>query len=141
MLIYLDSVVLIYSVEGEPARKKQVTILLADLLISGNRLAISDLCLLECYIRPIRDNNQILISEFDRSLSAPLFLKLPISSEVFQRATYYRASHRLELADALHLATAVLGGCEKFLTNDKHLCGKSIPEIVIELLPEIPTIP
>ena len=56
---------------------------------------------------------------YDRTFDAlPL---VPLDPPVFRRAARLRASHGLKTPDALHLATALEGGCEALWTNDDHL--------------------
>ncbi len=48
-------------------------------------------------------------------------VRLPMTSAVFDLAAELRAHHGLKTPDALHLATAVVGGCEEIWTNDRRL--------------------
>ena len=41
------------------------------------------------------------------------------------------ATHRLRAADAFHLATAVVAGADRFITNNRRDFGPSITEIEI----------
>ncbi|HWE40025.1 MAG TPA: PIN domain-containing protein [Isosphaeraceae bacterium] len=121
MLIYLDTVILISAIEGEPALRSEALARLRRLDAAGDRPAISDLTCLECLIKPIRTGDSALRDDYEKLLVAPGLIRLPITSAVFERATYYRALHRYGLADSMHLATAALGGCGGFLTNDARL--------------------
>jgi len=53
-----------------------------------------------------------------------------ITTAVYDRATRLRA--QFKLADSLHLAAAVVGGCNRFLTNDTHL--SAFTDIAVEVL-------
>jgi predicted nucleic acid-binding protein len=57
-------------------------------------------------------------------------MRLPGS--VFDRATFIRATHGFKTADALHLAAAIEGGCQRFLTSDSRLGG--FPGRTVEIL-------
>jgi predicted nucleic acid-binding protein len=52
----------------------------------------------------------------------------PVIAEV---ATSLAAAHRLRAADAFHLATAVLAGADRFITNNRRDFGPSITEIQV----------
>jgi predicted nucleic acid-binding protein len=74
-----------------------------------------------------------LVAEFDKFLTAPDIKRLSFPPSVFERATRIRALHNYRLGDALHLAVAVDGGCDTFLTNDKRL--SAFPDLTVEILP------
>jgi predicted nucleic acid-binding protein len=46
---------------------------------------------------------------------------LPMTTNVFRRATLLQAIHDFGTVDAIHLATAIENGCDVFLTNDSRL--------------------
>jgi predicted nucleic acid-binding protein len=94
---------------------------------------VSDLTWLECRVQPIRQNNAALLVDFERFLTAPTVVRLPLPTRVFERATLIRARYNYKLADALHLAAAVEGGCGRFLTNDARL--STFPDLAVEVLP------
>ena len=45
----------------------------------------------------------------------------PITRPILRVAASLRAGSAMRTADAIHAATAVLGGCALFITNDKRL--------------------
>jgi predicted nucleic acid-binding protein len=57
-----------------------------------------------------------------------------VDYETAQLAGAMRAKYRLKTPDALHLATAVLWGAERFHTNNRKDFGQPIDEIEIVLL-------
>jgi predicted nucleic acid-binding protein len=118
MLVYLDSVIVIYRVEGAPPFRARATARLAALTAAGDQAVVSDLTSLECRVKPIRLGDAALLADFDAFLGAADVVRVPITSAVYERATNIRAHHNFKLGDSLHLATAVEAGCQKFLTND-----------------------
>jgi predicted nucleic acid-binding protein len=54
-----------------------------------------------------------------------------VDAETAQLAAVMRAKYRLDTPDALHLATAVLWGAERFHTNNRKDFGQPIDEIEI----------
>ena len=57
---------------------------------------------------------------------------IPVSRQVIDRATQLRARYYLRTPDAIHLAAAIVGGCDVFLTNDYRLT--QCAEIPIEVI-------
>ncbi|MGH1565735.1 type II toxin-antitoxin system VapC family toxin [Mumia sp. DW29H23] len=55
----------------------------------------------------------------------------PVSADVAVMAAALRVRHRLKTPDALHLATAIAGGADRFVTNNRRDFGSGITEIDI----------
>lgn len=65
---------------------------------------------------------------------------LPVDRATAELATALGASYRLRAADAVHLATAVAGGADRFLTNNRSDFPMTITELEVvypEFLPEL----
>lgn len=133
MLVYLDSVICIYAVEGAPSFKARAQARLIALRAAGDEPAVSDLTWLECRVKPIRLGDAVSLSDMEAFLTASDVVRIPMPPAVYERACRIRAAHGFKLADALHLATAVESGCALFLTNDLRL--SSFTDIVVEVLP------
>ena len=56
---------------------------------------------------------------------------LPVDTATAQLATALGADHKLRTADAVHLATAVAGGADRFITNNRRHFPRSIDAIEI----------
>jgi predicted nucleic acid-binding protein len=130
--VYLDASIVIYSVEGQPTLQARAQARLVSLQATGGRFAVSPLTQLECYVMPIRQQDVVLQKDYDRFFADPSLVHVDVTHAAFRRATLIRAHHRLRLADALHLATAVEAGCDRFLTADVQL--QSFPDIPVEVL-------
>lgn len=128
MRLYLDSVVIIYAVERiEPWAK-----LVAERM-TGKQIATSELSCLECKVRPLRLDQQEVIADFDAFFADAVSELLPMSRGVLERAAALRAKHSfLKTPDAIHLAAAIDGKCDAFLTNDHRL--DRFTEITVEVL-------
>jgi hypothetical protein len=63
----------------------------------------------------------------------------PVDRPVAELAVVLGASHRLKAADAVHLATAVLAGADRFLTDNHRDFPRTIPEIDITYPADLPT--
>jgi len=133
LLIYCDSVVLIYFYEHTGPFNVRAVHRLQALWGSGDQVAVSDLSRLECRMKPIRLGNAAALAVYDGFFARPDVRIVPITTAVFDRATQIRATHNFRLADALHLAAAVEAGCGRFLTNDTRL--GAFTDIPVEVMP------
>lgn len=123
MIVYCDSCVLIYFFDHSGLWNQRAADRLSRLAEAGDLVATSDLVRLECRVKPMNLGDSARLAVFDGFFSRPDVRRVPIDSVVFERATEIRARHRFKLGDSLHLAAAVEGGCDAFLTNDGRLGG------------------
>jgi predicted nucleic acid-binding protein len=133
MLVYLDTVICIYAVEGAPSFQTRARARLAALQAAGDQPAISDLTWLECRVKPMRLGDAFGLADMEAFLTGSDVVRVAMPTAVYERACRIRAIHNYRLADALHLAAAIEGGCGLFLTNDHRLAG--FPDIQVEVLP------
>lgn len=144
MLYYLDTVIVIYAVEGNPADKKRAKEHLDALEQAGHRFAISELTRTECLVPVFGQAAGQRLSDFFRFFHVPNLRTLSLTAAMHARASAIRGGHtyptippaqpkRYGLADALHLAAAIESGCEVFLTNDNQLA--TFPDITVAELP------
>jgi predicted nucleic acid-binding protein len=133
MLVYLDTMILVYRVEGDPVFRTRARTHLANLAAAGDQFAVSALSRLECRMKPLRMADTALLGEYDRFFADPSLVRLSLPDPVFERATLIQAQERFRLADSLHLAAAIEGGCQRFLTNDLQLVR--FTGITVEILP------
>jgi uncharacterized protein len=132
MIVYLDSMIVIYLVEGPGPFRVRARARLAQIVAAGDQTAISYLVRLECLVKPIRTSDTSALADYNAFFSSPHLLRFPLPEPVFERATEIRAKYGFGLADSLNLATAVENGCGLFLTNDVQL--RRFPDIPVEVL-------
>jgi uncharacterized protein len=120
MRVYPDSCVVIYVVEE---CLPMVHAIRERLLPEGPlpQVVISDLTRLECRVWPMRHGKAALLTDFDGFFTTPGFRHAQMGRDTFDLATELRAEHGLKTPDALHLAAAIMGGCDEFWTNDERL--------------------
>lgn len=76
----------------------------------------------EYMVYPYRINSQQYIDMFDKLLSTMGTNVANIDKTIAKKAAKIRAEYKaFKAMDSLQLATAVLSGCDLFLTNDKQL--------------------
>jgi len=129
VIVYLDTVIIIYLVEEtEPYYQKVVERLdNADLI-----LYTSEIARLECRVKPLRDHNDYLLTVYDQFFDNQLKSIIGLTRVVIDKATVLRATYGCKTPDALHLAAAITNGCNVFLTNDHRL--DICKEIAVEIL-------
>lgn len=121
MLVYCDSVILIYYFDHSGPMNARARNGLAAIAAVGGRIAISDLVRLEYRVHPLKHTDVAKLALFDAFCSRPDIGIVPISTRTFDRATEIRAYYGFKLGDSLHLAAAIESGCDQFLTNDTRL--------------------
>ncbi len=132
MLVYLDTVICIYAVEGSPSFQARASTRLAAMRTVGDQPAISDLTWLECRVKPIRLGDVVALADMEAFLTGSDVVRVHMPMTVYDRGCHIRAIHNYGLADALHLAAAIENGCGVFLTNDHRLSG--FTDINVEVL-------
>ena len=88
---------------------------------AADQIAVSELTRTECCNYPLRHANFPLLRLYDEFFLRPDVIILPITSNVFRRATLIQAMHGFGTIDSIHLATAFEHGCQIFLTHDSRL--------------------
>jgi predicted nucleic acid-binding protein len=132
MIVYLDANCVIYFVEQNPTWWPVVSARLAALRGAGDELAVSDLPRTECLVGPFISGNPTTLASYQAFFSDPAIRVFPLTVAVCERAARIRATHRLKVPDALHLAAAIEHGCGRFLTNDIQLARCT--DIPVEVL-------
>jgi predicted nucleic acid-binding protein len=122
MRLYLDACAIIYAIEGLPAFRGAVVAHIAQVEATASGvLTTSRLSRLECRLKPLRDRQADLLTQYDKFFARRAFELVEISAAVVERATDLRASHGFKTPDALHLATAIEAQVDIFLTGDSGL--------------------
>jgi len=132
IMIYADSNVLIRMVEGDATTRAPIEARLSPLRGTGRFLLTSRLSRLECRVKPIRQNDWVLVSLYDAIFASSEVELLEISADVVEKATELRAKFNVKTPDALHLASAILAGATAFLTGDRNLirCTDILVEVI-----------
>src|SRR5262245_57289617 len=138
-LIYLDTCILIYWVEGPAPFDTRVQTHLTKLQAAGHRFAVSEFSRLESLVKPLGTNDGELLLDYEQIFLAANVTFVPLTAPVCERAANirgvynYGSGKKYSVQDSLHLAAAVQGGCVSFLTNDHRLAG--FPDINVDVLP------
>lgn len=90
----------------------------------------------ELLTKPVRESADDEIRELG-ALLARLELR-PIDISTAELATALGAAHHLRAADAVHLATAVAAGADRFITNNRSDFPRTIREIDVVYPDDLP---
>jgi predicted nucleic acid-binding protein len=131
-VIYLDTNVIIRSLEGHAAARAPIEARLRPLRGSGRFLLTSRLSRLECRIKPLRTGDAVLLAVYDAFFASPEVEVFDLTAAVVEKATDLRAALNFKTPDALHLASAIVAGATAFLTGDKGLARCT--EVPVEVL-------
>ena len=118
MRIYPDASPVIYLVERVP---RYFAYLTARLSAPGDTLVVSPLTMLECRVKPIREDDLDTLRQFDAFFESTVDEIAPLTREVIDVATLIRARYGFATPDAIHIAAAMASQCDVFLTNDNRL--------------------
>lgn len=134
-----DADVLVYAAVADHALGRRVRALFPAEPVEGTDVLAgigSVLLLPELLTKPLGEGSTDELDELGGLLSR-LDLR-PVDAATAELATALGAAYGLRAADAVHLATAVGAGADRFVTNNKSDFSKSIAEIEITYPEDLP---
>ena len=117
-LIYIDASSLIYSVERVEPYRTLLEPMWQEAQDGNVTIVSSPLLVLEALVKPLRDGNTGIESQYRELFASNAVRLLDASYQVFEDAASIRAETGLRTPDAIHAATALLAECTLFVTND-----------------------
>lgn len=134
--IYLDTAPIIYYLESSQQYVNVMQNFLVDHYANGSDFYTSKITDLEYLPMPLRDNRNDLVVAFDNFKNVLGVNLIDITDAVLNQAIKLRAKYEsLKAADSIHIASAILTGCDVFVSNDKRL--KRVTEINIVLVDDL----
>lgn len=118
--LFLDTAPVIYFVERNPQFVDLVDPIF-DRLETDITAVVSAITLSECLVGAIRLGLVDLEQAFVDVLQQEQVVFVEINANIAREAARIRVHYNLQLPDALQVATAIIAGCEAFLTNDTAL--------------------
>jgi predicted nucleic acid-binding protein len=121
--VYLDVSVFIYAFETVGARSDHAWWVL-NAIEDGELVGMtSELTLAELLVIPMQNGDDELVQRYQSMISqGEGFETAPVSRNILIEAAMLRSTTRsLRLPDAIHVATARLGGCRFMVSNDRRL--------------------
>jgi len=131
MNLFMDACTIIYLVEAAEPFHSQVLEVLHQHYTG--KIFVSALSLLECCVKPLRENNSEVLSLYTQFFQASDVHIVELTTDVIHTALWLRAQYTLATPDALQAACALaLPEKPGFVTADKHL--KRISQLDILLI-------
>lgn len=134
MILFLDACIVVYWIEAPDPFHARLMKRLGALRTQypDASFAVSRLSWMECMVKPLRDDDQALINEYNAFFDAAQLRMVELTASAVQRATLLRLRYALKTPDALQAACALeLSGESLFLTNDKNF--KKVPGLQLEI--------
>ena len=123
MIIFLDANIIIYQVEGMEPYRQQVRQSLSTIVSKhpDAGFAVSRLSILECLVKPVREQNTCVISRYRGFFTSRDIQIIEVTDHVIETALGLRAQHGLRTPDAIQAASAlILKSPTTFLTGDRN---------------------
>jgi predicted nucleic acid-binding protein len=131
-----DTAPLVYFMENNPTYIVRMRSIMKQVASGHPTGKASFLVLAEVLVQPIRTSNKTLVQQYENVLvNSSDFQLVPIGEAVSRKAAELRATYNLKTPDALHVASAIVSGCDAFLTNDTGI--KRVTEIMVLILDEL----
>jgi predicted nucleic acid-binding protein len=124
--LFLDTAPVVYFVEQNPEFIARVEPIFArlDLDIIG---VVSAITLAECLVFPIKRGLTDLEQAFEDVVNSDRVEFIATDRDIAKLTAIIRAKYNFQLPDSIQIATAIVSGCDAFLTNDVAL--KKVTEI------------
>ncbi|MFZ4856488.1 MAG: type II toxin-antitoxin system VapC family toxin [Desulfuromonadaceae bacterium] len=135
MILFLDANIIIYRVEAVEPFNRQLFATVQELVTRhpDTGFAVSRLSMLECLVKPLRDQNTAEIDRYRGFFASAGLQMVEVSSQVIETATLLRARHGLRTPDAIQAASALsLKVPVTFLTGDKQFT--KVPGLNVRLV-------
>lgn len=120
--LFLDTAPIIYFVEKHPVYVDRCRTIFKR-IDAGDIAGISSMITLtEVLPVPLRESDSQTEKAYrDILLNSRNFSLIIVDNSVAERAAKLRARYRLRTPDAIQIASALISGCDTFLTNDRGL--------------------
>ncbi len=134
-VIGLDTAIFIYHFEAHPTYLPLTTAILNRVQAGEPHAVISVITLMEINVHPWRLRQPRIAQTYEALLvNFPHLQVLDVNRDVARLAAQIRAGYNLRPADALHIASALVGGATLWVSNDKQHQRVSdlLPIVILE---------
>src|SRR5665213_1192483 len=129
MRVYLDSMVWIYFLEGNPVFIADATTLMGRLRAGNHTMLSSFLVEAELLVLPKRNGDRFTEASYKRIFSASVVVSIPYPPPSPDIYAELRAKHRTQPVDTLHATLAAAANSDLLVTEDKKLLAATVPGI------------
>ncbi len=132
-IIALDTSVFIYVFEGHPSFLKQAENILRQVESGRVRGIFSIIGMIELQTGPKKLNRYDIAARYRELIKTfPNLFVGELNEQVVEMSSDLRGRYGITTPDAIHLATAITAGADRFITNDQAL--RKVKEIDVDLL-------
>jgi len=132
----LDTTPVVYFVEGNPEFHARCVPFFAAIDNREIEAITSTITLPEALVHPLRTGDASRATAFRTLLLATQGITtVPLTVVIAERTARLRADYNLRTPDAVQIATALLSGCDAFLTNDEKL--KRVTELRVIVVTDL----
>lgn len=134
--LYIETAPLIYYVEEHPTYIAKMDVVVTTVENTSIEAVSSVITLTEVLNQPIKVGNTKLEQDYRNILvNSGSYRLVPVNVQIAEMAADLRARYGLRTPDALHVASAIVSGCDSFLTNDLGI--KRVTELRVLVLDEL----
>lgn len=120
--IFLDATPIIYFIQHNEIHFEKTAKIFSFFSEADLKIISSDIVTAESCVHAYRNNDVEVLNNFAGLMELLNVKILHTSEEIARKTSKIRAEYKsFETPDAFNLATAVISGCDIFLTNDKRL--------------------
>ena len=117
--VYVDTNIFVYFIEGSEKFFSRVEKLFEHIGVVGAQIVTSEITVAECVYKPSQQQHQKLIAIyeelFEKSGTIELFA---LGGQLTKQAAIHGSQLGLKLIDAIHYESALLAGCDFFVSAD-----------------------
>lgn len=133
--LYLDANVFIYAVEGFEPYDEFLRRLFAVVESSAVHVMTSEITLAEVLVAPLRYDRPDLASVYRELLAIEGRVEvLSVSRDILLQSAAIRARSNAKPIDAIHVATAMTGASDIFISDDRRLNPAPLTKMTLEEL-------
>lgn len=120
--VFIDTAPFIYYLEKNPHYFNKSKEFFEYCCINGIEMVTSVITIEEYYVFPYKSGNTELIKNFESFISKVGIGIINIDKNIAEQAALIRAEFKdFKAMDSLQIASALVNGCDLFITNDKQL--------------------
>jgi predicted nucleic acid-binding protein len=128
--IALDANVVIYLIENAEGHVDRAAAVIDAIEPHGLRASMATLGQVEILTGSARSGDQVIFERVADEIRSMDLRFEPLTQAIAEDAAWIRGQGRLELADAIHVATARAAGATAFVTNDRRIKSRSGLEVL-----------
>ncbi len=131
--LYFDTNIFIYFLEENTCFSDSVEHVFGVCEKYNIDIVTSEITVTECLVGAHKKNNSALIEKYEaffQSVAKSMSI-IPVDSAILSEVPQVASLNHLKLVDSIHVVTAILYGCDGFLTNDKGISSDKMDVFIL----------